>query len=203
MIKNSDIWNAQANKMLDDVAARNVSAPVENNELMQKEFERWSRDEAAYRINHNPMSGFACSKYGFEAGYKAALSLESKPWWHDAHLRLPEEGNREKIDEWEACYALLFNQLNDLVPRLQDEIKTLRESKQGWQEVSTAPKTGEIIYMPVSAKWTPYKAASDQFRRGIKGRWQVHNGYGWENMDGEPLYWLPCPTTSPEIAEDK
>lgn len=67
---------------------KNVSAPVENNELMQKEFERWSRDEAAYRINHNPMSGFACSKYGFEAGYKAALSLESKQGDNDSELKL-------------------------------------------------------------------------------------------------------------------
>lgn len=45
------------------------------------------------------------------------------------------------------------------------------------------------------ARYKYYKPNSQQFKRGIKGRWQEFNGYGWDNMAEEPLAW--------ENAEDK
>jgi len=38
-----------------------------------------------------------------------------KFWWEDAHLRMPKHDEREKIEEWEACYAFLFTQMNKMV----------------------------------------------------------------------------------------
>lgn len=160
-----------------------------NDELMRKEFEAWvhlcgwGKDDPAYEYLN----------IGWQAAYAAALSLESKQGWHDAHLRLPEEGNREKIDEWEACYALLFNQLNDLVPRLQDEIKTLRGSKQGWLPIETCPTAGrDLILLLFSGSKFPQVAFSNTW-------WTA--GFSHEY---KPTHWMPIPpTTSPEIAEDK
>jgi len=35
-----------------------------------------------------------------------------KFWWEDAHLRMPKYEDILKIEEWEACYAALFSQMN-------------------------------------------------------------------------------------------
>jgi len=35
-----------------------------------------------------------------------------KFWWEDAHLRMPNYNEREKIEEWQECYAALFSQMN-------------------------------------------------------------------------------------------
>ena len=34
-----------------------------------------------------------------------------------------------------------------------------------------------------------YKARSQQFKKGIKGRWQTFNGYGWDNCE-DPDDWI-------------
>lgn len=36
-----------------------------------------------------------------------------------------------------------------------------------------------------------YKPNSQQAKRGIKGRWQRWNGYGWDNSEA-PESWKPC-----------
>lgn len=34
-----------------------------------------------------------------------------------------------------------------------------------------------------------YMPSSQQFKKGIKGRWQEHNGYGWHNCEA-PESWI-------------
>ena len=58
------------------------------------------------------------------------------------------------------------------------------------QPIATAPKDGSVIMVACSARWHPYKPASEQYKNGTKGRWQKFNGFGWENYDGAPEEWL-------------
>lgn len=55
---------------------------------------------------------------------------------------------------------------------------------------SGEPPKDRVFYarQHVPMKWTPYKANSDQARRGIKGRWQTLRPYGlgWENAPEPP-----------------
>lgn len=48
----------------------------------------------------------------------------------------------------------------------------------------------------VSYRWHPYSPRSEQYKkRGIKGRWQVSDGFGWRNADGPPEEWrIPVPS---------
>ena len=53
-----------------------------------------------------------------------------------------------------------------------------------------APKDGRgnlfaVIKLPL--RWLPYHPKSQQSRKGIKGRWQVWNGYGWDNAEVEAI----------------
>lgn len=36
-------------------------------------------------------------------------------------------------------------------------------------------------------RWLPYKPNSNEFKRGQKGRWQKHTGYGFDNAELEGL----------------
>lgn len=48
----------------------------------------------------------------------------------------------------------------------------------------TPPMDGTIIYRRIigTYRFQPYKKASQQYKSGIKGRWQEMNEYGgWEN----------------------
>ena len=69
------------------------------------------------------------------------------------------------------------------------ETETLKALKP--RAIETAPKDGTPVLISVTARWMPYKPASEQYRHGIKGRWQTHNGHGWENMDEPPVAWMP------------
>lgn len=51
--------------------------------------------------------------------------------------------------------------------------------------VDDSIKTGKPVLVAVSMRWMPYKPTSEQYRKGIKGRWQAANDYGWENITGE------------------
>lgn len=54
-----------------------------------------------------------------------------------------------------------------------------------WQPLDTAPKDGRYIYVRQNAvyRWLPYKPNSQERQRGKKGRWQRHNGYGFDNAE--------------------
>ncbi len=56
--------------------------------------------------------------------------------------------------------------------------------------IDAAPKDGHAVFGFLLMRWLPYKAASEQYRKGIKGRWQEWNGYGWENAREQPGEWL-------------
>lgn len=62
-----------------------------------------------------------------------------------------------------------------------------------WRE-GNPPEDGTIIIAANigSMRWTAYKPTSEQFRRGIKGRWQragIHGG--WDNADKPYVWRLP------------
>lgn len=59
----------------------------------------------------------------------------------------------------------------------------------GWRSMESAPKDGTPFYARHQSpfRFQPYKANSEQARRGIKGRWQTMNEYGgWDNCP-EPV----------------
>jgi hypothetical protein len=59
--------------------------------------------------------------------------------------------------------------------------------------IETAPMDGTEIVCLVrqTYRWLPYKPSSEQFRHGLKGRWQKANEYGgWDNAS-PPEGWLP------------
>jgi hypothetical protein len=43
-------------------------------------------------------------------------------------------------------------------------------------------------------RWTPYSESSAQHRRGVHGRWQRFDGFGWENAEPAGLAWCDAPT---------
>lgn len=51
-----------------------------------------------------------------------------------------------------------------------------------WLPIDQAPERGVINVRSVTAyRWLQYSGKSQQFKRGIKGRWQRATEYGWEN----------------------
>lgn len=54
-------------------------------------------------------------------------------------------------------------------------------------------KSGKPFIVATSMRWLPYKTTSEQYKRGIKGRWQIANEHGWDNVTGDgPTEYL-CP----------
>jgi len=51
------------------------------------------------------------------------------------------------------------------------------------------PNNCEIVNVLTAARFKHYKEGSSQFKRGIKGRWQAFNGYGWDNIK-PPEVWI-------------
>jgi hypothetical protein len=67
-----------------------------------------------------------------------------------------------------------------------------------WQDIATAPLDGTTFYARFQApfRWLPYSPKSQQFKSGIKGRWQMMNDYGgWENTEYRPDDWCHHPDT--------
>ena len=56
--------------------------------------------------------------------------------------------------------------------------------------ITDAQRNGRIISVPLPMRWLAYKPSSQQFKSGIKGRWQVGNDYGWMNADFTPEDYL-------------
>jgi hypothetical protein len=51
------------------------------------------------------------------------------------------------------------------------------------------PTGDEPVYVEVLAKYKRYKPQSNQAKQGLSGRWQVWNGYGWNNTDMQIQNW--------------
>ena len=77
--------------------------------------------------------------------------------------------------------------------------------KQAIPWAKNPPEDGSIIFVGVSMKFTPYSEKSNQFKRGIKGRWQMCNGYGgWENIPTPPPVWyLPSHPPREDLRPDQ
>lgn len=58
--------------------------------------------------------------------------------------------------------------------------------------IESAPLDGTPIQVPHTVRYLPYKPDG---KRQMKadGRWQEHNGYGWQNINWEPTKWLGEP----------
>lgn len=52
--------------------------------------------------------------------------------------------------------------------------------------IDDSVKHGRPIIIATALRWLPYKPSSEQYRKGVKGRWQVANEHGWENVYGDP-----------------
>ena len=79
---------------------------------------------------------------------------------------------------------------------LVKRVAELEGIKSPWKPIINAPRDGSLITMPVTIVWAAYKPSSEQFRKGIKGRWQQFNGYGWENIGHEPEFYSELPPTT-------
>lgn len=51
------------------------------------------------------------------------------------------------------------------------------------------PKNCQVVEVKRLYRFKHYKKGSNQFKRGITGRWQEYNGYGWKNSEIEPTQW--------------
>lgn len=66
----------------------------------------------------------------------------------------------------------------------------------GPRPIETAPADGTpiLVHGTETCRFQPYKPASDQARRGIRGRWQKLNEYGgWDNCPSPAGPWEPLP----------
>ena len=55
----------------------------------------------------------------------------------------------------------------------------------GWWPIETAPKDGTVLEVPHLVRYLPYKEQARKQGYG-HGRWQEHNGFGWQNINWEP-----------------
>jgi len=46
-----------------------------------------------------------------------------------------------------------------------------------------------LVNVPTTYRFKEYKESSNQFKNGLTGRWQVFNGYGWDNTKA-PESWV-------------
>jgi hypothetical protein len=82
------------------------------------------------------------------------------------------------------------------IEALSHAIEVLKASE--WQPIETAPKNGSVFYgvgyTQIPCRYKPYSAYSQEYKNGIKGRWQVADEYGgWNNTKEPPKNWIPQP----------
>jgi len=65
-----------------------------------------------------------------------------------------------------------------------------------WVSVDTLPENCQPVYVeePQCYRFHHYKPISQQYKKGIKGRWQKFDGYGWNNCEAPARYKLEGPS---------
>lgn len=88
------------------------------------------------------------------------------------------------------------------IRRVKDAIAATEGGEVGYRPISEAPKDGTAIAATELYRWLAYKpgAPKSLLRRG--GRWQRHNGYGWENAE-PPEMWLPGAVVKGKLQEQE
>ena len=77
---------------------------------------------------------------------------------------------------------------------LEKEGLLLRAQPQAREEAQPVPEGVIVAYARNHYRFHPYKPRSEQFRKGIKGRWQKMNEYGhWENSSPPSTITPPAP----------
>lgn len=70
-----------------------------------------------------------------------------------------------------------------------EQLSDQAQWQQGWRPKETLPTSLEYdqwieVQQVTTYMWRPYKENSQQYRQGLRGRWQVSNGFGgWENSE--------------------
>lgn len=121
-----------------------------------------------------------------------ALENGAKILAHFQRKDRPMENN--KLEEWEACYARLFKQLNDAAQeifRLKTQIEMAQQPVDLWQPIETAPKDGEF-FLAIAAL-IPYVTAWCE----EDGWFTFNNAYSIEEKihgkPWQPTHWMPLP----------
>ena len=115
----------------------------------------------------------------------AKLFIEgATPMTHDFKRVLDALDNGKAIDalEW----------LDANLPTIRHALALAEQNKT--RPAETAPKDGSAFYSvgyyQIPYRWKFYHVNSEQFRRGIKGRWQCMGDYGgWQNAEEPPSGW--------------
>jgi hypothetical protein len=97
------------------------------------------------------------------------------------------------VESWTKSNAHARWQNIEVIKAIQADASAVPEGRlPEWKPVAEAPQDGTPVEVTVLARFMPYKPGSQQFKNGIKGRWQKHNSYGWENMDEVPEHFIPA-----------
>lgn len=81
-------------------------------------------------------------------------------------------------------------ELSALRTKLESAVEAGKADK--WLPIATAPKDGTVVVSHRSVRYLPYKPDGKRQMK-TEGRWQEHNGYGWENCKEPPTGWMPMP----------
>lgn len=78
----------------------------------------------------------------------------------------------------------------------QAYLDLLAESE--WVSSDQLPENDDPVAATELYRYKRYKPNSQQFKNGIKGRWQRFNGYGWDNSE-PPNEWKALATQAEEV----
>jgi hypothetical protein len=79
---------------------------------------------------------------------------------------------------------------------LEHAIEVMKASE--WQPIESAPRDGSVFYgvgyAQIPYRFKLYSPYSQEYKQGIKGRWQRLDEYGgWNNTVTPPQNWIPQP----------
>jgi hypothetical protein len=108
-----------------------------------------------------------------------------------------EDGTLErKLEEWQACYAKLFTQMNQLVQEMHI-LKSAPKPVSGWQPIETAP-TDEAKSILV---WCAGNRCTYVVTPELDGWMHFGGGFG-RYLEHKPTHWQPIPE-APRLIEQE